>query len=36
MKFIDPYEILSPCRSRVIAGAIMIAGLSALIFILAA
>jgi hypothetical protein len=34
MKFADPYEILGPCRSRVIAGAVMIAVLAGLIFVL--
>ncbi len=35
MKFVDPYEILGPCRSRVIAGVVMLAVLAVVIFVLA-
>jgi hypothetical protein len=34
MKYVDPYEILTPCRSRVITGAVVIAVVAVLIFIL--
>lgn len=34
MKFIEPYETLRPCRSRVIAGIVMIAVLAGLVFLL--
>ncbi len=34
MKFSAPFELLGPCRSRIIAGLVMSAVLAALVFLL--
>lgn len=34
MKYVDPYEILPPCRNRVITGVVIIASVTVLILLL--
>jgi len=34
MKFSAPFEILGPCRSRIIAGLVMFAALAVLVYLL--
>lgn len=34
LRFAEPYEVLRPCRSRIVAGAAMIAVLAAVTFLL--
>jgi hypothetical protein len=35
MKYVDPYELLHPCRSRILVGIVMFAALAGLVLLLA-